>query len=377
MIDGTLSCLLVQVIHTGATPALVRIIENNQIVKCGVRILGDMNKLTRDYEVDISEQNEPGTKVHIQDTDVNESAVTKSEDISFASPVRTSSSNSLTRKLIPSGYVDLAEMLVQRCPTRPASLTLDSVCQIVLLRSLDKAKAVRMSNWEKVPLSEPQKRYAAIDAYAGYALYNRLLTMPIVTPVSFSAKWTSDNGTANSDRLVEGDLTNGSTNTRTTVATAVAFTSDAALASIESGFSNLSVSPTSSVTTTIMPPASSQPQAYTLATPSKMHAFRLFFHEGLTLDQIAEIKNIKPATAETYIADIMTYGEVEVTREMMDRLGVTDGMRIAVIGVLGDAEKMPLKEIKQLVPPEITYGQIRYVLAERAFNRQKQTQEGR
>ena len=43
-----------------------------------------------------------------------------------------------------------------------------------LKQNIPKDTNVRCSDWENFPLSSTQENYAAIDAYAGYAIYMKL-----------------------------------------------------------------------------------------------------------------------------------------------------------------------------------------------------------
>ncbi|NXU96717.1 WRN helicase, partial [Cettia cetti] len=112
----------------GFPKGLKRLLEDETIKKVGVGIEGDQWKLMSDFEVKL--------KSFVELTDVaNEKLKCK----------ETWSLNGLVKHLFG--------------------------------RQLLKDQSVRCSNWEKFPLNEEQKLYAATDAYAGYIVYEKLKNM--------------------------------------------------------------------------------------------------------------------------------------------------------------------------------------------------------
>lgn len=109
---------------------LKAVIENKDVVKCGVSILGDGQKLFRDYGVTAR------------------------------------------------GLVDLGSMSEQAdvSPSATKRVALATLVGRYLGRNLNKGP-VRMSDWESVPLSPAQIKYAANDAYCGLALYNHFVVL--------------------------------------------------------------------------------------------------------------------------------------------------------------------------------------------------------
>lgn len=54
----------------------------------------------------------------------------------------------------------------------------------MLQRALPKPPDVRCGNWESLPLAAQQLKYAALDAYASFAVYSKLQSLPQRPPVS-------------------------------------------------------------------------------------------------------------------------------------------------------------------------------------------------
>ncbi|XP_039920234.1 bifunctional 3'-5' exonuclease/ATP-dependent helicase WRN isoform X2 [Hirundo rustica] len=112
----------------GFPKGLKRLLEDETIKKVGVGIEGDQWKLMSDFEIKL--------KSFVELTDVaNEKLKCK----------ETWSLNGLVKHLFG--------------------------------RQLLKDQSIRCSNWEKFPLNEEQKLYAATDAYAGFIIYEKLKNM--------------------------------------------------------------------------------------------------------------------------------------------------------------------------------------------------------
>ncbi|KAG9036065.1 hypothetical protein FRB95_009853 [Tulasnella sp. JGI-2019a] len=128
--------LLIQVSQMSEFPSSLKtLIEDPAIIKAGVNIRGDRGKLERDFGIHAK---------GIVELD------------------------SLARKVDESN-INLTKGAKGRT-------TLQSMVNMYCRRSLDKGK-VRMSNWEKSPLNECQRDYAANDAHSGLVVYNRLMAI--------------------------------------------------------------------------------------------------------------------------------------------------------------------------------------------------------
>eukprot|EP00798_Chlamydomonas_sp_ICE-L_P022474 gene22474-29596_t len=57
--------------------------------------------------------------------------------------------------------------------------SLSGLVESLLESNLPKPNHIRCGNWEKFPLDIGQRRYAALDAYAGLALYRVLSVLPL------------------------------------------------------------------------------------------------------------------------------------------------------------------------------------------------------
>lgn len=126
--------------YAGVPPALKRLLEEPSIVKCGVGINGDLHKLALDHGI------------HLRGLlDVNVEC---------------------NRRVQPNG-VALTEW---------TSFTLAEHCARLLHRSVAKPQSLRCSNWEVLPLTSEQQRYAALDAYASLLVADAVEKMPICSP---------------------------------------------------------------------------------------------------------------------------------------------------------------------------------------------------
>eukprot|EP00884_Botryococcus_braunii_P005842 jgi/Botrbrau1/15259/Bobra.0382s0001.1 len=131
---GDLTCLLLHIAYSGITPALARILMNQELLKVGVGILQDAQKLWRDYGVECN------------------GLCCLSEEANL----RLASSLSSFSKWSLAGLV-----------------------QEVLQCQLPKDPQVRVSDWEARPLSRAQLSYAAADAAASLLSYQALMAMEV------------------------------------------------------------------------------------------------------------------------------------------------------------------------------------------------------
>ncbi|XP_027605188.2 Werner syndrome ATP-dependent helicase isoform X1 [Pipra filicauda] len=112
----------------GFPKGLKRLLEDETIKKVGVGIEGDQWKLMSDFEIKLK------------------------------------------------SFVELADVANEKLRCKE-TWSLNGLVKHLFGKQLLKDKSVRCSNWEKFPLSEEQKLYAATDAYAGYIVYEKLKNM--------------------------------------------------------------------------------------------------------------------------------------------------------------------------------------------------------
>ena len=74
------------------------------------------------------------------------------------------------------GVVDLNDLMAEamKRTQAPQRRSLATLVDLVLRRSLPKPSSLRISDWERVPLSKDQRHYAALDAFAGLRLAEAL-----------------------------------------------------------------------------------------------------------------------------------------------------------------------------------------------------------
>ncbi|XP_027545661.1 Werner syndrome ATP-dependent helicase isoform X2 [Neopelma chrysocephalum] len=112
----------------GFPKGLKRLLEDETIKKVGVGIEGDQWKLMSDFEIKLK------------------------------------------------SFVELADVANEKLRCKE-TWSLNGLVKHLFGKQLLKDKSVRCGNWEKFPLSEEQKLYAATDAYAGYIVYEKLKNM--------------------------------------------------------------------------------------------------------------------------------------------------------------------------------------------------------
>ncbi|GIM13601.1 hypothetical protein Vretimale_16672 [Volvox reticuliferus] len=134
-------CLLLHIIHSGVTPRLRALLEAEEPCKVGVNITGDANKLKRDYGVEMGGLTE-------LDLLANDRVLQHIAHVTINTEYRS-------------------------------RWSLAALVETVLRRQLPKPKNIRCGNWEKRPLEAAQQRYAALDAYAGLAVWAALQRLPL------------------------------------------------------------------------------------------------------------------------------------------------------------------------------------------------------
>jgi ribonuclease D len=76
------------------------------------------------------------------------------------------------REVHPQGFIDLQDMV------KDFGIGEGSLTKIyAILFGLRISKGQRLTNWEAVELTDAQKHYAALDAYACLRIYNHLLQL--------------------------------------------------------------------------------------------------------------------------------------------------------------------------------------------------------
>ncbi|XP_071411477.1 bifunctional 3'-5' exonuclease/ATP-dependent helicase WRN isoform X2 [Pithys albifrons albifrons] len=123
----------------GFPKGLKRLLEDETIKKVGVGIEGDQWKLLSDFEIKLK------------------------------------------------SFVELADVANEKLKCKE-TWSLNGLVKHLLGKQLLKDKSVRCSNWEKFPLSEEQRLYAATDAYAGYMVYEKLKNMTNRDQTQFYAR---------------------------------------------------------------------------------------------------------------------------------------------------------------------------------------------
>ncbi|KAJ1425803.1 ribonuclease H-like domain-containing protein [Ochromonadaceae sp. CCMP2298] len=179
------SASLVLLLHLhvcGLTPSLVQLLANPLIRKVGVNVVGDCRKLERDFphiEVrgayDLVKMfriaGEIGDGNGVEDGNGN-------GDLGTGDGGRNGDGNGSGGR-----YSQVR--------------SLASLMSTALSLELEKG-AVRCSNWERVPLSADQVKYAALDAYAGFVLAEHLMRRcgaPSSTSASIAASTDWEAGT--------------------------------------------------------------------------------------------------------------------------------------------------------------------------------------
>ncbi|XP_049535237.1 Werner Syndrome-like exonuclease [Anopheles darlingi] len=125
-------CILYQLSCLKHLPiALLQLLRHERVILLGVNIKNDLRKLARDFPE--------------------------------VSPV-----DSIIERCIDLGQ------FYNKLHNRTGIWSMDRLVQQVLKQRVNKDKRVRMSKWDVLPLSEDQKRYAAIDVYITLLLYQEL-----------------------------------------------------------------------------------------------------------------------------------------------------------------------------------------------------------
>ena len=94
--------------------------------------------------------------------------------------IRLAKDTELSARELQDKVVELSEMA--RCKLDPlvlgGSSSLQTLCDVVLGRHLGKPPHLRLGNWEQRPLPNDAVVYAALDAYAGFRVFEELSKLP-------------------------------------------------------------------------------------------------------------------------------------------------------------------------------------------------------
>eukprot|EP00445_Apocalathium_hangoei_P086430 CAMPEP_0204202584 /NCGR_PEP_ID=MMETSP0361-20130328/68325_1 /ASSEMBLY_ACC=CAM_ASM_000343 /TAXON_ID=268821 /ORGANISM="Scrippsiella Hangoei, Strain SHTV-5" /LENGTH=513 /DNA_ID=CAMNT_0051165417 /DNA_START=54 /DNA_END=1591 /DNA_ORIENTATION=+ len=218
------------------------------------------------------------------------------------------------------GVLELNEVvqsvLAGATPLARSKSSLADLCLDWLGHSLDKTHEIRCGNWEAVPLSEAQLRYAATDAYAGVRI---LAALHARSP-------------------------------GTVAKMAVAAAEGRPL--IPEGPQARKRPARDSETFLAAPSVADLP-------PAKRTVYRLFFENGLTLESIAELRGIQVATAMNYLVDAIAAGYAYD----LGAFGVPEADCEAITAAFqaaGPSERR-VKATKEALPEHISYASVRLV----------------
>ncbi|KAF5199761.1 Werner syndrome-like exonuclease [Thalictrum thalictroides] len=126
----TSRCYVLHIIHSGIPPTLQSLLEDPTILKVGVCIAGDADKVSKDYNV------------HIKSLE------------------------------------DLSWLANQKLDGFPRRWSLAALTEMLTGKELEKPNKIRLGNWEVEILSEGQLQYAATDAFVSWHLYEILKSFP-------------------------------------------------------------------------------------------------------------------------------------------------------------------------------------------------------
>ncbi|KAK7436622.1 hypothetical protein VKT23_019029 [Stygiomarasmius scandens] len=80
----------------------------------------------------------------------------------------------------PPPYIDLGSFAKTKGCISDSSASLSALSGVVLSHYLRKDDAIRLSDWSQSPLTLDQQNYAALDAYASWAIWDKLMKLPSV-----------------------------------------------------------------------------------------------------------------------------------------------------------------------------------------------------
>merc|ERR1712008_3010 len=226
---------------------------------------------------------------------------------------------------------DLANRLLTIRPgSRPKS-SLSDLCVELLGHHVPKPADIRCGNWEAVPLSDEQLRYAATDAWSGLRCFQEFNTRGQETVAEVAAALRIDaiptGPSARKRRAPSGERE--------------AVTAKDAPAELP---------------------------------PTKRSVYRLFYENGLSADSIAELRGIQVGTVLGYLADAVAAGHAydlaDFSLSLADREAIAAALTVSSV----EGGRAGLKAVKEALPAHIDYWAIRLVEAHLARARSS-TQE--
>jgi len=90
---------------------------------------------------------------------------------------------------------------------------------------------------------------------------------------------------------------------------------------------------------------------------SKEQTFKLF-KEGLSLSEIAQLRGFAVSTLEGHLTSYIATGEIDI-----NRLVSTDKQKIILKALTDFKKETGLNPIKSILPEDVSYAEIKYVLA--------------
>jgi len=311
-----LTCLLLHIKHSGLPPSLRRVLAEETIRLTGIGARGDAHKLQTDC----------GVESH--------------------------------------GVVELLDELSRRNMPLVLSNSLANLCDAFFGAQLQKVKSVRCSNWEALPLCPGQQQYAATDAFASLLVHWAIMGLPLLAlPVRPPPLASTDAPSA----PCPASPPEASREDRSLARH---------LSELQTGASN--------------PNASGVVVNRKRLPPARLEVLHCFMEMKMTLDDIAEQRRVKRSTVEGYLADAILVGhEYDWLRLEMPKTvwgKVVDACRQALAsesaepcaasikleaaceaesGIEGILRQrgLGLKSLRDGLPEETTYGQIRLCLA--------------
>jgi len=139
------------------TRKLIEFVEDEQVLKCGVNVRGDAQKLMRDFKVQM-----------VGVCELDSLAKAKIECSS------SSGSGSRSEEYPALDDDDESRRRQERRQKHHQRWSLERLCNHVLKKRLLKDGNTRTGNWERGDLTDKQLRYAAIDAIVGLEIWHAL-----------------------------------------------------------------------------------------------------------------------------------------------------------------------------------------------------------